>query len=64
VGVNAAADSTNRLAVSSVASLFNHAGAGHQMKINKNAAADTASILFQTGFSGRAEMGTAGSDDY
>ncbi len=64
VGVNVTADMTNRLAVSSVASLFNHAGAGHQMKINKNAAADTASILFQTGFSGRAEMGTAGSDDY
>jgi hypothetical protein len=27
-------------------------------------AADTASVLFQTGFSGRAEMGLAGSDDY
>jgi hypothetical protein len=64
VGVNTTADLTNRLAVSSVASLFNHAGAGHQMKINKNAAADTASLLFQTGFSGRAEMGLAGSDNY
>lgn len=64
VGVNATADTTNRLAVSSPASLFNHAGAGHQAKINKNAATDTASILFQTGFSGRAEMGTTGSDDY
>jgi hypothetical protein len=64
VGVNATADATNRLAVSSTASLFNHAGAGHQAKINKNAATDTASILFQTGFSGRAEMGTTGSDDY
>ncbi len=64
VGVNATADTTNRLAVSSTASLFNHAGAGHQAKINKNAATDTASILFQTGFSGRAEMGTTGSDDY
>ncbi|OYW55969.1 MAG: hypothetical protein B7Y80_03520 [Hyphomicrobium sp. 32-62-53] len=64
VGVNATADTTNRLAVSSAATLFNHAGAGHQAKINKNAATDTASILFQTGFSGRAEMGTTGSDDY
>jgi hypothetical protein len=64
VGVNATADTTNRLAVSSPATLFNHAGAGHQAKINKNAATDTASILFQTGFSGRAEMGTTGSDDY
>lgn len=64
VGVNATADATNKLSLSSPASLFNHNGAGHQMKINKNAAADTASILFQTGFSGRAEMGTAGSDDF
>ena len=40
VGVNATADTTNRLSVSSPASLFNHAGAGHQQKINKNAAAE------------------------
>jgi hypothetical protein len=64
VGVNATADTTNRLAVSSAAVLLNHAGAGHQLKINKNAATDTASLLFQTGFSGRAEMGTTGDDDY
>ena len=64
VGVNATADATNRLAVASPASLFNHDGAGHQMKLNKNAATDTASILFQTSFSGRAEMGAAGSDDF
>ena len=64
VGVNATADTTNRLSVASPATLFNHAGAGHQAKINKAAAADTASFLFQTGFSGRAEMGTTGDDDF
>ena len=64
LGVSATADGTNRLAVSSDATLFNHAGAGHQVKLNKAAAGDTASLLFQTGFSGRAEMGTAGSDDF
>lgn len=64
VGVNATADMANRLAVSSPAVLFNHAGAGQQTKINKAAAADTASVLFQTGFSGRAEMGLAGDDDF
>jgi hypothetical protein len=64
VGVNATADTTNRLAVSSPAVLLNHEGAGHQLKVNKNAATDTASLLFQTGFSGRAEMGTPGSDDF
>jgi hypothetical protein len=44
--------------------LLNHAGAGHQLKLNKAAATDTASLLFQTGFGGRAEMGTTGSDDF
>jgi hypothetical protein len=64
LGVSATADATNRLTVSSPATLLNHAGSGHQLKLNKAAAADTASLLFQTGFSGRAEMGTAGSDDF
>lgn len=63
VGVNATADTTNRLTVSSPASLFNHAGAGHQQKINKAAAAQTASVLFQNAFSGRAELGLTGDDD-
>ena len=64
VGINATADATNRLSVSSPASLFNHEGNGHQQKINKNAAADTASQLYQTGFSGRAEIGLTGDDDF
>jgi hypothetical protein len=64
VGINATADTTNRLAIAAAASLFNHAGNGHQQKINKAAAGDTASVLYQTGFSGRAEMGTAGDDDF
>lgn len=64
LGINATADGTNRLALSSPASLFNHAGAGHQVKVNKAEAGDTASLLFQTAFSGRAEMGTAGDDDF
>ncbi|MEZ5773320.1 MAG: DUF2793 domain-containing protein [Hyphomicrobiaceae bacterium] len=63
VGVNATADAGNRLSVASPAVLFSHEGAGHQAKINKAAATDTASLLFQTAFSGRAEIGTAGDDD-
>jgi len=64
VGVNASGDTTNRLSISSTASLFNHAGQGHQMKINKAASGDTAALLFQTNWSGRAEMGLAGNDDF
>lgn len=64
LGVNAAADTTNRLVVSSAATLLNHAGAGHQLKINKADDGDTGSLMFQTEFSGRAEMGLAGTDDF
>lgn len=62
VGVNATADSINRFVVSSDATLFNHAGGDHRHKINKARAGDTATLLFQTGFSGRAEIGLAGGD--
>lgn len=64
VGVNATADSTNRLSVNSPATLFNHEGDDHQIKVNKNTNTDTASVLFQTGFSGRAEFGLTGDDDF
>jgi hypothetical protein len=62
-GINATADTTNRLAVKSPASLFDNVGNGHQLKINKNAAGDTASALYQTNYSGRAEFGLAGDDN-
>ena len=64
LGIATDSDDTNRLALSSDASLFNNAGTGHQLKINKAGSGNTASILFQTGFSGRAELGTVGNDDF
>ena len=64
VGVNATADATNKLAVRSAATLFDNIGNGHQLKLNKAAASDTASLLYQDGYSGRAEMGLAGDDDF
>ena len=64
LGINATADATNRLTVAAPATLLTHEGAGHQLKLNKNAASETASLLFQNSFSGRAEMGTAGSDAF
>jgi len=47
-GVHITADSVNRLAISSDASLFNNAGAGHQGKVNEQAVTDTASLLYQS----------------
>jgi hypothetical protein len=64
IGINTSADSTNKLAVASEAILFNHNGAGTQVKLNKNSATDNASFLYQTNFSGRAEIGLTGDDDF
>ncbi len=68
-GINTSADATNRLAVKSDAVLFSHddvtPGSGDaQVKVNKAASGDTASHLFQTNFSGRAEFGLTGDDDF
>lgn len=69
VGVNTTADTTNRLAVKSDAVLFSHddvtPGTGDQRTtLNKSAEAKTASFLFQDNWSGRAEIGLAGDDDF
>lgn len=64
LGIASAFDATNRLSVASPASLLTHAGAGHQLKINKATAGDTAALLYQTDWSGRAEMGLAGNDNF
>lgn len=63
LGINTAADQTNRLSVASQASLFTHEGNGHQLKINKNSATDTASILFQSSYLGQSEIGLAGDNN-
>lgn len=64
LGVNTQADSVNRLAVKSEASLLSHdVGGSHQMKINKAGEADTASLLLQAAYSGHAEIGLTGNND-
>ncbi|MEY8842528.1 DUF2793 domain-containing protein [Cribrihabitans sp. XS_ASV171] len=62
LGVGTGSDPVNRLAVASEASLFTHVGAGHRMVVNKAGASETASLLFQSDWSGRAEIGLAGDD--
>ena len=60
LGVGTVADATNRLAVASDAVLLSHDGAGHQVKVNKAGVGDTASLLFQSDWTGHAEIGLAG----
>lgn len=64
LGIATSPDATNRLAVAAEATLLSHAGQGHQLKLNKASPADTASLLFQSNWSGRAELGLAGTDDF
>lgn len=63
VGVGTVADAQNPLSVSGSGALFTHSGSDHRLTINKSTVSDTASVVFQTNFSGRAEIGLTGSDD-
>ena len=63
-GVNADADAANRLSVVSPGTLLTHEGDSHRLTINRATPADTASVVFQTGFDGTAEFGLAGSDAF
>lgn len=64
LGIGTTSDAQNLLAVASPASLFSHAGADHQLKINKAGASDSAVLLYQSGWEGHAEMGLAGDNDF
>ena len=64
VGINTIADEANRLSMKSPASLFDHEGGSHQLKINKADDSKTASLLFQSNYQGRAEMGTMWGRDF
>jgi hypothetical protein len=70
LGVNTAADAANRLAVRSNSVLFTAINAGDggngdiRYVVNKESLGDTASFLFQTAWSGRAEFGLTGSDAF
>lgn len=62
LGINATADFSNRLAVAAAGTLLTHDGGSHRLTVNKAASGDTASLLLQDGFSGRAEIGLVGDD--
>lgn len=64
LGVNTTADEINRLAVKSSATLLDNEGGGHQLKINKSSVHDIASLLFQSGYTGHAELGLTGDQDF
>lgn len=62
LGVNTDADEQNRFAVAGASTLLTHDGADHRLAVNKAETTDTASMVFQDNYSGRAEVGLAGDD--
>ena len=70
LGINATADAGNLLSVRSNAALFAaiaaaDGGSGDvRLQLSKESAANTASVLFSDGYSGRAEFGLVGSDAF
>lgn len=63
LGINATPDTYNRIVVASTASLFTHDGSDHQLTINKAGAGSRASLMLQSNYSGRAEIGLIGNDN-
>jgi len=69
LGVNTSPDNTNKMAVKSDAVLLSHddvtPGSGDmRVVINKAAGTNTAWFVFQSAFSGKAEFGLTGTDDF
>ncbi|MDP4004165.1 DUF2793 domain-containing protein [Methylobacterium sp. NEAU K] len=69
LGINTGADATNRLAVKSDAALLTWddvtPGSGDmRIAVNKRAPARDAALVFQTGYSARALLGSLGGDDF
>lgn len=64
LGVNASADTANRLSVASDNVLFNHENSDIRIKLNKADTADTTSFVFQTNWTGHAEIGLTGDNDF
>ncbi len=64
MGINTSSNPQQRLAVASETSLFSHDGQGHRLTINRASNSETASLIFQTDYSGEAEIGLNGTEGF
>ncbi len=64
LGVNTTANSTTKFISKSDANLFDQVTGSARVTVNKTATGDTASLVFQKAFSGRAEFGLMGVDTF
>jgi len=63
LGIASTADSANPLSVAGPGTLLSHAGDDHRLTINKAGPGDTASMVLQSDWSGRAEIGLTGDEN-
>lgn len=59
LGIGTPPDPAHALSVAGDSTLLSHTGEGHRLLINRANATETASVIFQTAFSGGAEIGLA-----
>lgn len=64
LGIGTMANDDNKLAVASPYILFNNNGNSCQLKINKNTLTDSSSLLFQSNWTGYAEFGLVGDNEF
>ncbi len=64
LGINASADASHPLTVAGDGTLLTGATSDHRLTINKASVGATASVIFQSAYSGRAEMGLAGDNRF
>lgn len=64
LGINASATQETRFGVSSNNSFLTHEGTNHRLSINKATEENTGSLIFKTNWTGHAEMGLVGNNDF
>ena len=64
IGINSEATQERRLTVASNSTLFDHEGSDHRIAINKKEHSDTSSHIFQSDYTGHAEMGLVGNNSF
>lgn len=64
IGINTQASQSNRLSIAANSTLLTNEGSDHRLVINKQATENTASVVFQNNYSGRAEFGLNGDDNF
>lgn len=62
LGIGSSPSPSHALTVTGSSVLLTHGGSDHRLLVNKAGIAQTASAVFQTAFSGRAEIGLTGDD--